>query len=125
MICRENSNSDNIKKADFGIVTFFAKNNFGAVLQAYALQKKISDLGFCAETVNYQDSSKSQGDSGKNSIKAYLKFLKSVGLGFRDYFKARNMYGSSSAKFDAFRRIEMRIGKNRLYPFYLSRLPCK
>ena len=36
-----------------GIMTWFKHNNYGTVLQAYALQKKINSLGNEAEIINY------------------------------------------------------------------------
>ncbi len=36
-----------------GILTFHKAVNYGAVLQAYALQKKVTDLGYDAELINY------------------------------------------------------------------------
>ncbi|MCD2346258.1 polysaccharide pyruvyl transferase family protein [Clostridium guangxiense] len=39
-----------------GILTFHNAHNYGAVLQAYALKKKISDLGHDVKIVNYRNS---------------------------------------------------------------------
>lgn len=36
-----------------GIITTFKANNYGAELQAYALQKKLRDLGYDAELIDY------------------------------------------------------------------------
>lgn len=38
-----------------GIMTFHNSINYGAVLQAYALQKKISDIGLDSEFIDYHD----------------------------------------------------------------------
>ena len=38
-----------------GILTFHNAHNYGAVLQAYALKKKISQLGHNVEIVNYRN----------------------------------------------------------------------
>lgn len=37
-----------------GILTFHKENNFGAVLQAYALQRALNDLGYKNEFINYR-----------------------------------------------------------------------
>ena len=43
-----------------GIITIFKNNyNYGGILQAYALNKKINDLGFDCKTISYE--------AGKNS----------------------------------------------------------
>ena len=36
-----------------GILTFIGTNNYGAVLQAYALNRKIRDMGYDCETIRY------------------------------------------------------------------------
>lgn len=47
-----------------GILTFHRAVNYGAALQAYALQKKVADLGFDAELIDYG----SIGADGAHSI---------------------------------------------------------
>ena len=37
-----------------GILTFFHANNYGAVLQAFSLQKKLESLGYQAECIDYR-----------------------------------------------------------------------
>lgn len=37
-----------------GIITYHRHNNYGAVLQAYALQKKIESMGYYSEIIDYQ-----------------------------------------------------------------------
>ena len=37
-----------------GIITYHAAYNFGSVLQAYATQEIINQLGFSAELINYR-----------------------------------------------------------------------
>ena len=108
-------NEKNKKKADFGIVTFFASNNFGAVLQSYSLQKKISDLGYLAEIINYKDSSKNKAGSAKGSAKGYLRTLKGIGFSFKKYFKARNLHTLSGKRFTEFRQKCMCIGRDNIY----------
>jgi len=39
-----------------GIITFHFTNNYGAVLQCYALKKKLSALGFCVAVIDYRPS---------------------------------------------------------------------
>ena len=43
-----------MKKCKVGIMTFFRVNNFGAVLQSYALSKTLDRLGYDAEIIDYQ-----------------------------------------------------------------------
>ena len=37
-----------------GVITFQQSNNYGAILQSYALQKQIDKLGHEAELIDYQ-----------------------------------------------------------------------
>ena len=39
---------------DIGILTFHKSNNYGSVLQAYALQQAIEDIGYSAEIIDYE-----------------------------------------------------------------------
>ena len=36
-----------------GIMTYHAAHNFGSVLQAYATQKLLNELGYSNEIINY------------------------------------------------------------------------
>ena len=38
-----------------GILTFHRTTNYGAALQAYALQKKLTDIGVQAEIIDYRN----------------------------------------------------------------------
>ena len=43
-----------MKKMKIGVLTFQTTNNFGAILQSYALQKVLQELGQNPEIINYQ-----------------------------------------------------------------------
>ncbi len=60
------------KNLKIGIVTFFYANNYGGVLQAYALQKFLQDNGYESEFVNYIPN---EDLSLKQKIKEVLKSL--------------------------------------------------
>ncbi|MFN3587892.1 MAG: polysaccharide pyruvyl transferase family protein [Spirosomataceae bacterium] len=49
----ENVNLDKPQKTKVGIITILGVNNYGADLQAFALYKKLDDLGFDSEIINY------------------------------------------------------------------------
>ena len=38
-----------------GMLTFYSEYNYGAMLQAYALQTKIKELGYSAEFIRFFD----------------------------------------------------------------------
>lgn len=57
-----------------GIITFHKVNNYGAVLQAYALQRTIEDLGFECDIIDYSRKNLRDVISWqKNKIKSYVK----------------------------------------------------
>lgn len=70
-----------IKKA--GILTFHQSRNYGAILQAYALQKKMSEICDDVEIIDYQNESIKEviklwdrkGNGVKSFIKAFLGFI--------------------------------------------------
>ena len=41
-------------RINVGILTFHASYNFGSVMQAYAMQKVINDLGFESTIINFR-----------------------------------------------------------------------
>lgn len=68
-----------------GVITFHNSRNYGAVLQAYALQKKLLSIFKEVEVINYQNENIAQNiklwDCKGNNLKAYTKAL--VGMLFR------------------------------------------
>ena len=63
------------KKTDVGLVTWHFHTNVGSNLQAYALYKTISDLGYSCKFVNYR------GAYRENFIKSLIK-----GILIKTYF---------------------------------------
>lgn len=93
-----------------GILTLHGANNFGAVLQNYALQKSISRMGYQCETIDYRIS---QIDyeyknlklfRGKNPVKNIrglywdFKNLKDAQISSRKFDEFRNRYITLSPK---------------------------
>lgn len=99
-----------------GILTFHYSNNFGGVLQALALQKSVSEMGFDVEIINYiptsYDSKKTLSNLGirknifKNKISDLniLELTKKVSI-MKKYNKLISM------KFNSFRDENMLISK--------------
>ncbi len=71
-----------------GILTFHNAHNYGAVLQAYALKKKISELGHNVEIVNYRN---------ENIDKRYEKKLR-AGISLKDFKHPRQLINKISYK---------------------------
>ena len=73
---------------NIGIITWHYYGNFGSALQAFALQKKISELGYDVEFINYRNPK-----FGKpNNIKNIVRIILSSTLG---RFNNRFIFGQS------------------------------
>lgn len=84
-----------------GILTLHGANNFGAVLQNYALQKSISRMGYQCETIDYRIS---QIDYEYKNLKLFrgknpVKNIRGLYWDFKNLKDAQ----ISSRKFDEFR----------------------
>lgn len=96
-----NTEESNLMKV--GILTFHRAYNYGAILQAFALQKKISDLGYESEIIDYlsNEDRKEQKtfhiQSGKG-IKANIEKL------IKDVYRIRK-----NRNFDSFMQSQMVI----------------
>ncbi len=83
-----------------GIITFHDSRNYGAVLQAYALQKKVSEYFPRTEIINYQNP----------EIAKVLKLWNYSGGGIKEYIKAILSFGFRFRKkiaFDTFLKHEI------------------
>ena len=62
-----------------GLLTFHAAHNYGAVLQAYATQEQIKEMGYAIEVISYNPSylikQKLFPFSPKNSVTVNIKLL--------------------------------------------------
>lgn len=66
-----------------GIITMHRVLNYGSALQAYALQKKITDLGFNCEIIDYVYPNNHHQNNVKKSLKSKLYYWLSVTPGIR------------------------------------------
>lgn len=69
-------------KKKIGIITMHKVLNFGSALQAYALQKKILDLGFDAEIIDYIFKPCNTNKGIKGRLKKNIQFILDKILGF-------------------------------------------
>ena len=56
----------NIDKKNLGIMTFFNVNNYGAVLQAFALQTILGKYGCNTEFLNYSEMKETKEEKKKS-----------------------------------------------------------
>lgn len=94
-----------------GILTFHYSNNYGAVLQAYAMQQTLQSLGYSAEIVNFVPSSykplsavarlramrRTIGENPQGKVKAVIDQQKKM--------------GGITRKFDTFRKDDMTVSR--------------
>lgn len=65
-----------------GILTFHFGNNYGGILQCYALQQVLKKEGYIVEVINFQPSSEAIIDRIKNKLKqigSYKEFVENIG----------------------------------------------
>ena len=73
--------------SEFGILTFYNVINYGAALQAYALQEKVKELGKSSEFIRFSDTH--GNDDSTKGVKDYLRALHSVGYSIKTYLTIR------------------------------------
>lgn len=94
-----------------GILTFHCAHNYGAVLQAYALQEKIKSLGHDVEIIDYTPLNLispykifSWNFFFTKGIKGKIKYILSIFLNFKNKFIRKN-------KFDTFISTYLKLSK--------------
>lgn len=96
-----------------GILTFHRANNFGAVLQNFALQKAIISLGYDVETIDYRI------PRIENQYKLFSSILcrNPVNLVKKKYWEVINFRNAlkSENRFDDFREKCLRISTNKYF----------
>lgn len=92
-----------------GMITFHSAHNFGAVLQAYALNKKIIDIGYEAEIIDYRP----QFITELYSINPFHKLSKPKSL-----ISLLSMYPTRIKKYNKFNKFineEMKLSERSFY----------
>lgn len=103
-----------ISNNKLGILTFFNVKNYGAVLQAFALQNYLKRIKYDSEFINYIE--KMNNDSKKsNELKKYFNIIKSSGYSIKKFSKTGTYRNYTNQKFDEFRKEYLKISKNKLY----------
>lgn len=100
-----------------GMLTFYSEYNYGAMLQAYALQTKIKELGYSAEFIRFFDR-KFKEEKPTNTIcrvKKILKNLKSVEFSIKKYIINRHIGECKYSLFDDFVERYISTSRNAYY----------
>lgn len=100
--------------SEFGILTFYNVINYGAALQAYALQEKVKELGKTSEFIRFADSH--ANDTVAKGLGDYLRALHNVGYSIKTYLTIRKEGRKQNEMFTDFQ--EKLLNKSKKY--YLS-----
>lgn len=92
-----------------GMLTFYDVVNYGAVLQAYALQKKIEKFGFSAEFIRVAVTNRE--NIMQNKLKLYYRVLKNNNFSVKSYLIARNADYKKVELFQIFRERYMSVSR--------------
>lgn len=86
-----------------GILTTFFSKNYGAALQAYALQKKLLDMGYDVEDIRYRHVREFNAPKryGKNIVAYFKNRIKNLNAKLRAFVK-KNKEQVRNGKFDEF-----------------------
>jgi hypothetical protein len=96
-----------------GIITYHHNYNYGTMLQAYALQHKVSLLGYKAELIDFKQCKLL---SRREMIRLRLKRLPVYIREFEKYltlFKAKKFFSCRNERFEDFYNEELILGKQR------------
>lgn len=92
-----------------GILTFHRANNYGAVLQAYALQETIQKLGYEVEIVDYkQEYIENKYRKVRLNTKSILSLVRSIASTMIHYYE----FSQRERNFDSFRSNNLSLSKN-------------
>lgn len=97
-----------------GIMTFYDVQNYGAALQAYALQNKIKTFGVEAEFIRYYDSQNNNNDNRTN-IGKYWSVLANYKFNPYLFCKAYPVASSVKTMFHSFKEEYMEISQQAYY----------
>lgn len=109
------------RKCKLGIMTFYAVQNYGAALQAFALQQKLQELGANTELLKFYDlhneSDKSHSFKAKYPLSFRIKaiFRNLINIKNRLYIKKK--YISNSLGFNDFKTKYLQISNVPFYTF--------
>ncbi len=98
----------------FGILTFYDAQNYGAILQAYALQFAIEKLGGKPEFVRYYDQHDKKS-THKNGIKDYFNVLRDCNFDLFGFLKTYSVASNVSSKFSTFREKYLNLSQQAFY----------
>lgn len=106
-------------KNKIGIMTYYAVKNYGAALQAFALQQSIKSLGGNPEFLRYFDKHNESNALAKRSLFAVFRNnplkLARIILNYKQYFRTRERIKLVNADFSNFRNEYLNISREPYY----------
>lgn len=88
--------------SDFGILTFYNVINYGAALQAYALQEKVKELGKTSVFIRFADTHVNQNSA--KGLKVYFDTIRNNGYSIKTYLTVRKEGHKKSKMFSDFQK---------------------
>jgi hypothetical protein len=101
----------------FAILTFHDTRNYGAILQAFALQTIIQNLGYEVEILRYYDKNYIGASKYSYSFSEVFKLLKVNKFKILTYIKTYSKKNSATDKFEFFRRIYFKNSHDAYYDY--------
>lgn len=98
----------------FGLLTFYKEKNYGAALQAFSLQKKIEELGYKSEFINWHDSL-NKVTIKDSTIQKAARLLKTYGINYNKYLFVHGASIQVGNQFDQFVNNHLAISQKAFY----------
>ncbi len=110
----KNIDKENTDKKNIGIMTFFNVNNYGAVLQAFALQQTIRKHDCNSEFLNYSEMKELSKEKNKSLLR-YIRTLFKLKFDIFTFLKTEKPRHNVNKMFENFRNDYLLIGNQKLY----------
>lgn len=100
----------------FGILTFYDALNYGAALQALALQQAVENAGVRAEFIRCLEAgSNPEQTSSKHGMLAYFHVLRKNRFSLKRFMRMRNVAQGKATRFSEFRERYMHLSRKAYY----------
>lgn len=103
------------KNNTLGIMTFFDVKNYGAALQAFALQSILKNNGYSSEFIKFYNEKKENNTKDNKGMKWYVKTLWNIKFDIYKFIKTQTSRKKVDSMFENFRREYFSISKNAYY----------
>ncbi|MDY0276996.1 MAG: polysaccharide pyruvyl transferase family protein [Acholeplasma sp.] len=99
----------------YAILTFHDARNYGAVLQAFALQTVIKEKGYHSEFLRYYDKNYIGSSKRSHSLADIYKLLKNNNFNIYSYVRTYRIKNEVNKQFEIFRKAYMVLSENAYF----------